>query len=202
MHKIICISREFSSGGHEIAEKTAERLGIAFYDHQLLDQAAEKSVVDRKLLEEAEEKAGGFFRYTALYEGDDKELLGKSANDIIYILQKRLLLNIASKEDAIIVGRCADDILQKQGNCLVFSVFITGRYEDRLKRCMQVEGVNEKEAKNMIKKYDKHRKSHYEYYTERDWGKPSNYDVCLNTSSMGIERTVNLLAESFEKFNT
>lgn len=202
MHKIICISREFSSGGHEIAEKTAERLGIAFYDHQLLDQAAEKSVVDRKLLEEAEEKAGGFFRYTALYEGDDKELLGKSANDIIYILQKRLLLNIASEEDAIIVGRCADDILQKQGDCLVFSVFITGRYEDRLKRCMQVEKVNEKEAKNMIKRYDKHRKSHYEYYTERDWGKPSNYDVCLNTSSMGIARTVNLLAESFEKFNT
>ncbi len=198
MSKVICISREYGSGGHEIATKVAERLNIPCIDKEMMEQIMIDSDLPEKMLVAADEKRKSPLRYTSVYEGKYKEFYGMAPNDILFELQKRYIREEAEKGDCVIVGRCAEEIL-KDMHHLVVNIFITAPVEWRVRRKMEEAGTQDrKRIEKEIKKVDKHRLSYYEYHTGKDWGIPHNYDVCLNSASMGIDRIVNLITESFE----
>lgn len=180
----------FGSGGHEIGKQVAKGLGIQFYDEEILKAATEKIGIDKKILEKADEVRENKLLYRAVYEGESS-MYGESVNDTLYELQKETILKLASEQDCVIVGRCAGDILRENTNYSVVKIFISAPLEYRMER----KKMSEKE----IRKMDKHRKSYYEYHTGKDWNHPSNYDATFNTGTMGIERIVNVLVESFEK---
>jgi len=197
MSKILCVGRQFGSGGHQIAKQAAERLGIPYYDKDLLEKAAEISGISKQILEKAEERAVNPLLYGLYYEGNLKEHYGKSANDIIYAVQKLLILDAASEGDCVIVGRCAGEILRETQEHFVLDVFIAAPMDFRIKRTMEIDKLEEKEAAAKVRKMDKIRKAYYNYYSERDWGKPSDYDIVVNSCYLGEERAVELMVNLF-----
>lgn len=202
MHNIICIGRQSGSNGRLIARKTAEKLGIACYDRELLEKAVQTSGISKELIENADEKVANPFLYTTLYSGSSNEYFGKNANDILFLAQRQIILDIASKEDCVFVGRCADDILRKKGGCGLLCAFITASMEYRIKTVMTRDGLSEKAAADYVRKVDRSRKAYYDFYTDNDWGKPSDYDVTLNASSLGEDRIVDTLAYLYREMGT
>ncbi len=199
MSRIISISREYGSGGHEVAMRAAKTLGIPCLDKQLMELAMKTSGLSKKILEKAEEKVKNPFLYTSVYEGDDLKLYGMAPNEIVYELERRYILEQADAGDCIIVGRCAEEILKNTEHQVV-SIFITAPFEFRVDRKQkEYFGMERKKVEAIVRKVDRQRKSYYEYHTGKDWGLPSNYDACLNTEVVGIERSSDLIVESFEK---
>lgn len=199
MSKIICISREYGSGGHEVAEKAAKLLGIPCLDKQLMEQAISFTGLPQELLKEAEEKLTNPFLYTSVYHGSRREFYGKAPGDIVFELEKRHITEQAGKGDCIIVGRCAEEILKDSGH-LVVNVFITAPLSYRMQRKQrEFPDMDKRKLESHIRQMDKQRKAYYEYHTGKDWGFPYNYDVCLNSESMGTERIARLIVESFGK---
>lgn len=194
--KIICINREYGSGGHEIGKRVAEKLGIPFYDDEILMKAMQMSGIDENKLREADETKERKFLYTAVYEGNNINY-GESVNNTLYELQKEIIISLAEKQDCVIIGRCAGDILRENTNYSVVKIFISAPSEYRIARKMKLENKSEKEVMQEIKKIDKQRKAYYEYHTGKDWNAPSSYDLTLNTSSMGIERIIAVLVNSY-----
>ncbi|MCI8373564.1 MAG: cytidylate kinase-like family protein [Lachnospiraceae bacterium] len=183
MRKIICIGRQFGSGGHYIARQAAARLGIAYYDKKLFDEAVQAGVLSQKVLKQAEEQTAHPLLQPIYFEGGRKEYYGKNANDILFELQKERILEYASHSDCVIVGRCADDILKNETDYAVKSIFMTAPMEARIHSTMKIDALDEKAAAAKVRKADKKRSAYYNYYTSRDWGKPSDYDLCMNTCS-------------------
>lgn len=199
--KIICINREYGSGGHEAGEEIANALGIAFYDDEILDKAIEKSGLSKKIFEKADEKHRRGILYSAVYEGNNIGEYGESINDTLYNLQKDVILELAKEQDCVIVGRCAGDILRDNTDYAVVKIFITAPIEDRVKRKMELTKKSEKDVLKDIRKNDKQRKIYYEYHTGKEWNNPANYDVTLNSKVMGIDRIVDVFVSSFGKID-
>lgn len=197
MRKIICIGRQFGSGGHYIARQMAECLDIAYYDKKIFDEAVRAGVLSEKILKQAEEKMAHPLLQPIYFEGSQKEYFGKNANDILFELQKKLILEYADRSDCVIVGRCADYILKKETNYTVKSIFMTAPMEERIRATMKMDSLDEKAAGAKVRKTDKKRSVYYNYYTSCDWGKPSDYDLCVNTCSNNIDFIVKLLCEMF-----
>lgn len=197
MSKIVCLGRQFGSGGHNIAEKVAKKMGIHYYDKFLLNQAVERSGLPHHIMENAEERKAPFM-YEVYYEGNIKDLYGKPANDIMYDVQKQLILEAADEGDCIIVGRCAADILRQSTEHTILHVFISAPMAYRTKRVMQREGLDEKRAAAKIRKMDKARRAYYDYYTGGDWGKPSDYDMVLNPGIFGEDYMVNMVIDAMK----
>lgn len=193
MRKIICIGRQFGSGGHLIAKEFARKVGITYYDKKILKQAAEISGIDEKILEKAEEKTANPLLHSIYYQGSSKEYFGKNANDILFQVQKNIVLDWAQKEDCVIVGRCADVILKENTDYAVKSIFMAAPMEYRIHNTMEIDGLSEKKAASRIRKADKKRSAYYNFYTGHDWGKISDYDLCINTAEAEEEEIVNLL---------
>lgn len=198
MRKIICIGRQFGSGGHFIAHKLSERLGIPYYDKKIFDEAVSSGVLSHEILKKAEEKTAHPFLQTVYYEGDKKDFYGMNANDILFELQKDLILNYAEKSDCIIVGRCADYILNTNTDYSVKSIFMTAPMEYRIASTMKIDSLNEKKAAAKIRKSDKARSSYYNYYTSYDWGKPSDYDFCINTADNNHDFITEILCKIYQ----
>lgn len=199
MSRVICISREYGSGGHEVAEKAAALLNIPCLDKQLMEQAISHSGLPQKLLKEAEERVTNPFLFTTIYDGSQREFYGMAPGDIVFELEKRHILEQANQGDCIIVGRCAEMIL-KDTNHLVVNVFITAPFNYRVQRKQdEFKEMDQRRLEAYIRRVDKQRKAYYEYHTGKDWGQTFNYDVCLNSASMGIDRIANLIADSFGK---
>lgn len=185
---LICIAREFGSGGHEIGKKLAKELGYSFYDQELVSEAVKRSNISSAALENADEKRENPWLHSIFYDTANRNLQGVTANEAMFRMQSSVILDAAKKGNCIFVGRCADDILRKSGvKCL--SLFITAPFHDRVERKMQLTGMDEKEVTALIRKTDKQRKSYYNFYTGGNWGKPYNYDFCINSSGLGIEQT-------------
>jgi len=201
MRKILCIGRQFGSGGHKMAIAAAKELGINCYDREILDDAVKSSGIAGGTLTDADEKAANGWMYSILYEGADKKYYGKITNDILYDLEKKIILAAADREDCVIVGRCADVILKHHENCLVRSVFITADLEDRVKTVMTRQNLPEKAARELIRKTDKARKGYYDFYTDGDWGKPFNYDMILNSSRLSEKEIVDFLKYMYQNLN-
>ena len=189
--RIITISREFGSGGRFIGEEVAKKLGIAYYDKNIIGQIAEKSGLSPEYIQENAELSPkkGLFAYA--FSGRD--ITGKSVEDMVYEVQRNIILGLAEKEPCVIIGRNADYILKDRDD--VLNVFIHGDMPEKIKRITGLYNVKEKEAVKMMADTDKRRRTNYNFYTDQNWGKASNYTLCLNSSQLGYDRCEAIIME-------
>ena len=194
---IITIGREYGSGGRQIGQALAERLGISYYDKEIISLAAKKSGLSDEFIANNEQRVRSglihSFAASAPYQGGffAGQYLPLAEN--IFISQAQVIRDIASRESAVIVGRCADYILAGRENTI--NVFIHAPMEARVKRIMALHNLDEAAAMKEISTSDKERGNHYFRYTDMKWGKAQNYDVCINSALMGIDKTVEMLAD-------
>ena len=189
--RIITISREFGSGGRFIGEEVAKKLGIAYYDKNIIGQIAEKSGLSPEYIQENAELSPkkGLFAYA--FSGRD--ITGKSVEDMVYEAQRNIILELAEKEPCVIIGRNADYILKDRDD--VLNVFIHGDMPEKIKCITGLHNVEEKEAVKMMADTDKRRRTNYNFYTDQNWGKASNYTLCLNSSQLGYDRCEMIIME-------
>lgn len=189
--RIITISREFGSGGRFIGEEVAKKLGIAYYDKNIIGQIAEKSGLSPEYIQENAELSPkkGLFAYA--FSGRD--ITGKSVEDMVYEAQTNIILVLAEKEPCVIIGRNADYILKDRDD--VLNVFIHGDMPEKIKRITGLYNVKEKEVVKMMADTDKRRRTNYNFYTDQKWGKASNYTLCLNSSQLGYDRCEMIIME-------
>ena len=198
-NKIYTIGREFGSGGREVGEKLAAKLGIKLYDKELLQQAAKDSGFCEQIFENHDEKPTNSFLYSLVM--DTYSVSGYSAapfldmplNHKVFLAQFETIKKIAEKESCVIVGRCADYALAEYPN--VLSVFISGNMDEKIKYISKLYDKTPEKAKDIIVKTDKKRSNYYNYYTSKKWGDARSYDVCLNSSVLGPEGTVDAILE-------
>ena len=188
---IICISREYGSGGRAVGELLSEKLGIPFYDKEILSRVAKESDMSEEFVKNHEESA----TYSHIlnvpighrFPGVETEEI--MTPEKLFMIQAKVIHELASEHDScIFVGRCADVVLKDHENC--YSFFIHSPVKDRIKRLVETEGVSERQAKKMIKQTDWERSSYHNYYTKQKWGDPGNYDLMINTAAVGIDGAV------------
>lgn len=191
--KIITISREFGSGGRTIGRMVAESLGIPFYDKELVDQIALESGFSPNFIEEHGEHSPGksLFSYAFAPQGVPGVMNGLSTADFLWNIQCSVILQLADKGPCVIVGRNADYILKDRDDCL--HVFVHADLDFRADRIVRLYGESEKSPVTRLQEKDKRRRVNYQHYTGRTWGQAQNYDVCLNSSSLGIGRCVEII---------
>ena len=189
--RIITISREFGSGGRFIGEEVAKKLGIAYYDKNVINEIAEKSGLSPEYIQENAELSPrkGLFAYA--FSGRD--ITGKSVEDMVYEAQRKVILDLAQKEPCVIVGRNADYILKDRED--VLNVFIHGDMPEKIQRIVRLYNVEEKEAVKIMADTDKRRMTNYNFYTDQKWGKAGNYTLCLNSSQLGYDRCEAIIIE-------
>lgn len=194
---IITISRQFGSGGREVGKKLAEKLHIPFYDKELIELAAKESGIDPELFEENDERTSrGFQLLNTIGFTLGSPITGiseMSLSDRMFLIQTEIIEQIAEKGPCVIVGRCADYILAERND--VLNIYIHANIRDRIERAKNDYEVDERDIEGSINKTDKRRANYYNYYTDRKWGRAENYDVCLNTSTFGIDHTVDIIAK-------
>ncbi len=175
--------------------KLAERLGIPFFDKEIIRKAAEDSGIVESVMDYYDEHRTSpiFSTGSVLYD-----IYQMPMSDRVYLEQCKAIKGIASKGGCVIVGRCADVVLET--NPALMSVFICADMKDKLERKREVEpNKSDKELEAHIRSMDKKRSKYYGYYTDKKWGEARQYDICINSSLVGIDETVNLLAEAAEK---
>ena len=189
--RIITISREFGSGGRFIGEEVAKKLGIAYYDKNIISQIAEKSGLSPDYIQESAELSPkkGLFAYALA----GRDITGRSVEDMVYETQRKVILELARKEPCVIIGRNADYILKDRDDAL--NVFIHGDMLEKIQRISQLYRVTEQEAVKMMADTDKRRMTNYNFYTDQKWGKASNYTLCLNSSQLGYDRCEAIVME-------
>ena len=198
---IITIGRQFGSGGHEIGNRLSERLGIPLYDHNLVRMAARELHLDEDVAKEADETILGKFlsayvvgvgSYTSFAASEQSV---EPMSDRLYAIQTEILKKLAKRGSCIIVGRCADYILGDYSNYI--HTFIYAYPEDRIRRIMKIYQLDEKQAKEKIKKVDRERKLYYEAHTGRKWGDIESHQMLLNSSLLGVEGAVDILEGAY-----
>ena len=189
--KIITISREFGSGGRFIGEEVAKKLGIKYYDKDIIGQIAEQSGFSPEYIRENAELSPkkGLFAYA--FAGRD--ITGKSVEDMVYEAQRKVIMEIAEKESCVIIGRNADFILKDRDD--VLNVFIHGAESEKVKRICKLYHVTETDAIKMMTDIDKRRMTNYRFYTDRKWGMAGNYTLSLNSSQLGYDRCEQIIIE-------
>lgn len=189
---IISVGREFGSGGHEISVALAERFGLKLYDHNLLDEVAKKHNVDPNTLHKFDEKP------RKLFLSRNVNGYSSSAEENITQMQFEYLKEKAQNgESFVVVGRCAETILQEYPGLI--SLFVLGDREVKCKRVMELYHLSEKEALGKMLRHDMYRKRYHNYYCEDKWGDSRTYDLCINSSRLGIEETIKTLEVYIKK---
>lgn len=183
---IITINREYGSGGRYVGKLLAEKLNIAFYDKELINEISKGTGLSKKYIEENEQK---------------KHTLGSSEynnEDALFVAETKAIKKVA-RNSCVIVGRCADYVLGKKKN--TYNIFLYSLIEDEVKRAVKYYGLDKAKAKaeKKINKINKERAKHYKYYTGRNWKEFSNYDMCLNVDLLGIEETANVIINMIQK---
>ena len=201
-HFIITISREFCSGGQRIAAKLSQDLGVKMYDEDLLSAASEETGISKELFESHDEKPTNSFLYSLVMDTYSFNYAGNAYSDMpinqqIFLAQFDTIKKIASQESCVILGRCADYALEEMEECT--TVFLCADYDDRVTFACEHFNLTPGQAKDRIKKEDKSRSSYYNFYTDKKWGSASGYDLCLNTSVLGIEGTAEMIEEYVRK---
>lgn len=196
--KIITISRQFGSGGRTVGRMIASKLGIPFYDKDLVNQIALESGFAPKFVEENGEQSPGLSRlsYAFAPQGVPGVMNGLSTADFLWNIQCGVILQLADKGPCVIVGRNADYILKDRKDCL--NVFIYADKEFRADRIVRLYGESEKSPEARLNEKDKRRRVNYQHYTGRTWGMAENYDACLNTSVLGVENCADLIIKMVE----
>ena len=190
-YPMITISRQYGTDGHQIAKFLAEKLGIPFYDKDLISIASKETRFAEKAFDEAERTATTSLGYI-LSNRSNRSLYGMPLNDQMFMVQSGIIRTIADKGPAVIVGRCADYVLS--GYKPTIDIFLQASTEARTKTVMERENVSKKEAQTRIARLDKSRATYYNYYTDRKWSDLNNYDIALNVSHLTAEEAAGLLA--------
>ena len=191
--KIITISREFGSGGRTIGRQLAEKLGIPFYDEELVDHVALESGFAPKFIEEHSEHSAGksFLSYVFAPQGVPGVMNGLSTADFLWSIQCSVIMQLAEKGPCVIVGRNADYILKDREDALHVFVFADTPY--RADRIVRLYGESEKSPEARLQEKDKRRRVNYQHYTGRNWGQAQNYDLCLDTGVLGIDQVADII---------
>jgi len=192
MNTIITIGRSFGSAGGHVGHAIGQKLGIPFYDNELISKTAEEEGYSKSLFAKAEEKS--LFSFSSFFASSRLGYMdGGYINDnVMFNIQSEVIRSIAQKGDAIIIGRCADYILRDLP-CL--NVFITAPEEHRIRSLMKSEGLTAEEAEKLMRRKDRTRETYYNYYTFGEWGYASNYHLCLDSSILGVEGTADLIID-------
>lgn len=193
---IITIGRQSGSGGKEIGQKVAEKLGVKCYDKALLALAAKESGLCEELFQSHDEKPTKSFLYSLVMDSysfgyTSSGYMDMPINHKIFLAQFEAIKALADREPCVIVGRCADYALEDYPNRV--SIFVTGDDKAKIKRLAERNNVTEAKAKEIMMKTDKERSSYYNYYSSKKWGDVRSYDLCVNSSVLGIEGTVDLI---------
>lgn len=197
--KIITISREFGSGGRTIGRQVAEKLGIPFYDKELVEQVALESGFAPKFVEEHGEHAPGksILSYAFAPQGIPGVMNGLSTADFLWNIQCNVILQLAEKGPCVIVGRNADYILKDRED--VLHVYIHADKEFRADRIVRLYGESEKSPEARLNEKDKRRRINYQHYTGRNWGVAQNYDVCFNSGVLGVDYITDVIVDMVNK---
>ena len=188
MNRIITISREFGSGGRTIGKKVAAKLGIPCYDSELIEKLAQESGFTKDYIKEAGEYTPGGFLASAF----SNRAFGPTNEDILWEMQCRIITELAEKESCVIVGRCADCVLQDKADCL--KVFIHADMAFRAKRIVEVYGEREESPEQRLRDKDKRRAAYHRFYTNMKWGYAENYHLTLDSGVLGIDRCVDIIS--------
>lgn len=198
-HYVINLGRQLGSGGKEIGEKLANKLNIAFYDKELIQLASDESGLCKEFFEKADERAqqsliGGLFSGRFPFIGDGTIPYGSFLNnDSLFKIQSDVIRSLAESQSCLFVGRCADYILRDHPRHV--NIFISASKEARIQRLKQLHDITTQQAEEMIEKADKKRSSYYNYYSYKTWGAASTYHLCVDSSVMGIDKTVEYILQ-------
>lgn len=191
---VITVGRQYGSGGREIGTLLAQKLGVAYYDDLLLKKAAEESGLAEALFHSFDERPKSFLYSIALdpYSFTMNHVTPRgSIEQQVYLATYDTIKKLADQGPCVLIGRCADYALKDRDD--VINLFITAPLENRIKRVAARNGITEEEARERIRKTDKSRASYYNYYSSKDWGDAKSYDLCIDSSLLGIDGTVELL---------
>ncbi len=193
---VITIGRQLGSGGRIIGEKLASKLGIAFYDKELIQLASQESGLGKEFFEQADEKKlysvfGGLFglRGTIAEEPFSTYYLN---NETLFKIQSDVIRKLAGKESCLFVGRCADYVLG--GHPRILNVFVSADLADRVQRIAEQQKLTPDKARDFIEKADKKRAAYYNYFSSKPWGAADTYHLCVNSSCLGLDETVELIS--------
>lgn len=200
---VITIARGYGSGGRTIGRMLAEKLGVNYYDKDIIKLASDDSGINESLFAQHDEKAqGGLFKKSKVYNG---EIISPESSDFVspenlFNYQAKTIKELAAKESCIIVGRCADYVLK--GTEGLVRVFIWAYHDACIKNVAAVRGItDENEAGRMIERIDKERRAYYKQHTGNNWDDVRNYDVCLNSSDLGFDKCVELICDYIDVMN-
>ena len=182
---VITVSREYGSGGRYVGRLIADKLGIKFYDKEIITKLAETTGLSEEYIENNEQKRDA----TAIL--NNGFYMGLDNADELFVKETELIKELAAKDSCVIIGRCADFILKDEKN--VIKVFVYSGMEDKIKRATQIYGYEEDKAKKEIERIDKLRANHYKHYTDKDWKDFSNYDICINSDLLGVEKSADMI---------
>lgn len=199
-HFIVNVGRQLGSGGRVIGNQIAKDFGIRFYDKELLDLAAQESGFDKRFFERNDEHKGTLKVIAgslAPLFGNNLPYVNQLSEESLFKFQSDAIRSAAEEGSCVFVGRCADYVLRDRADTV--SVFITADLPDRVKRLAALRKVSEKEAERLCIKGDERRASYYNYYSSKTWGAAASYDLCINSSALGIEETTKLVEEFIVK---
>jgi len=191
MKSVITISRQYGSGGRFVGKMLAEKLGIPFYDNEIITLAAKESGYAENIFEKAEQISTHSLLYSLSMFGSSTGVYGLPLSDKVYIIQSDIIKKCADSGPCVIVGRCSDYVLRERDNVIDF--FIYSDMEHKIKRAVKYYDIDEKKAQSIIEQKDKKRAAYYNYYTSQRWGDIDNYNLAINSDSIGIENTVKIL---------
>lgn len=191
-NRIITISREFGSGGHTVGKKVVERLGIPCYDNELIQKIAEQSGFVEEYIKEEGEHVPQSSWLASAFTGWNWN--GPSNQDLLWTIQRNIILELAEKESCVIVGRCADFILRDK-NCL--RVFIHASMEKRAVRIVNEYGERREAPEQRLKSKDKRRASYYRFYTDMKWGQSQNYHIALDSGELGLDKCADIICSLY-----
>ncbi len=190
-HIVITIAREYGSGGRYVGRLIADKLGIKFYDKDFIEKLAQETGFSEEYIEENEQKMNALGNFNNGY------YIGLNNSDELFLKESELIKELANQESSVIIGRGADFILKDRED--VLKVFIYSNMENKVKRATEIYGFDRVKAEKEIKRIDKLRSNHYKHYTEKEWKDYSNYDICLNSDKLGVEKTAELICEMIKE---
>ncbi len=194
---VINIGRQLGSGGREIGKMIADRLGIAYYDKEILEVAARESGMHPDIFHERDEKKGflrAFFYSFVPFSGSAPDFYGNQINEeTLFKIQSEAIRKIAATQSCIFIGRCADYVLRDMPRCV--NIFISANRNDRIKTIMRTEQVDAHAAKRLMEHGDNARADYYNFYSSGAWGEANNYHLCINSSILGYEGTVEVICD-------
>ena len=201
MNTIITIGRQYGSAGREIGKKVAENFGIKYYDKDLITRVAKESGYCEEMIAHNDERPTNSFLYNLVMDTysfgyNSSSFVDMPLSHKIFLAQFDTIRKIASEGPCILVGRCADYALEEFDN--VLSVFIHADMDARIRRIARIYDLTDAKAKDLIKKTDKRRSSYYNYYSNKKWGAAESYNICLDSSLLGIDGTAKAIEQLVE----